>query len=192
MVNEQEIIKQAQQGDRNAFSGLVVKYQADLNHLARNLVSSADDAEDLTSEAFARAWRSIRHFRGESSFKTWLWRILINLCRSHLRRRYLTNRIFVLRDIFDRDDQRSIEREWVDYSTDGDPQKSLEQKNIRQVVQWARKKLSPREQEVFTLKYDKDMKITEIASLLKVSPNTVKVLLFRATNKLARELGDYK
>lgn len=186
------LVQKAKQGDRSAFGALVERYQDQLYHLAWNLVSSSDEAHDLTSEAFVRAWKHLRGFRDEASFKTWLWRVLINLSRSHLRRRYLRNKLFFWHT-FNRDDgERLQETEWVDPSPGTDPEKQAEQKNIRQLVQWCRMKLSPREQEVFTLKYDKDMKITEIASLLSLSENTVKVLLFRATRKMAAALKDYR
>lgn len=187
------LVARAREGDQAAFQVLVERYQADLCHLARNLVSSVDDAEDLTAEAFVKAWQHLKGFKGEASFKTWLWRILINLSRSHLRRRYLQKKIFFWRTFTGHEDDDYIrEPEWVDRSHHADPEKVSEQKNIQQVVQWARKSLSMREEEVFTLKYDKGLKISEIAPLLSISENTVKVLLFRASRKMAAVLKDYE
>ncbi|MHB9154727.1 MAG: RNA polymerase sigma factor [Endomicrobiales bacterium] len=186
-----DLVQKARKGDREAFGVLVERYQDELFFLARNLVSSMDEARDLTSESFVRAWKHIRGFRDEASFKTCLWRILINLSRSHLRRRYLRNKLFFWRTLAAGED-RLKETEWVDPSPGADPEKCAEQKNIGQVVQWARTRLSPREQEVFTLKYDRDMKTAEIAAMLSLSGNTVKVLLFRATKKMAAALKGYR
>lgn len=187
-----QLVKKARRRDRAAFGELMELYQNDLHHLAWTLVGSKDEADDMTAEAFVRAWQHIASFRDESQFKTWLWRILINVCRSHLRRRYLQRKIFFWKTLLPDDRERLTESEWVDKSHTYDPEHAAEQTNIRQVVQWARLRLSIRENEVFALKYDKDMKISEIGALLSLSENTVKVLLFRAMKKMAHALKDYR
>lgn len=185
------LVQKSKKGDKDAFGELVRRYQSDLYQLARNLVSSTDEAEDITAETFVRAWRYIKSFKEKSSFKTWIWKILVNLSRTHLRRRYLQNKIFFWQGFFKDKDDHIKEIEWIDPSTESDPEKTFEQKNIQQVVRWARGRLSRREQEVFTLKYDKELKISEISEILSLSENTIKVLLFRATKKMAKELKDY-
>ena len=195
MYNREEelaIIRKAQAGDTEAFSILVYRYQDGLQNLAVGMISSRDEAEDIASEAFVKAWHALRSFRNESGFKTWLWRIAINLCRSHLRRRYLQRKIFFWRDTDDEDRRGASEEIWRDTSSDADPVRSSENRNIRYIIKRARRILSPRENEVFALKYDQDLAITEIAALLSLSPNTVKVLLFRATKKIAMALKDYR
>lgn len=186
------LVQKARQGDTEAFGVLVERHQDGLYHLTHSLVSSADEAKDLAAETFVRAWKHLRGFREEASFTTWVWRIAIYLSRSHLRRRYVQNKVFFWRTLVGYDEAPLQETAWVDPSLNADPEKSAELKNIRQVLQWARARLSPREQEVFALKYDKDMKIAEIASLLALSENTIKALLFRATRKMAVALKDYK
>jgi RNA polymerase sigma-70 factor (ECF subfamily) len=76
------LVRAASAGDTEAFGELVRRYQAQVVNLARALAMRAD-AEDLAQETFIRAYRGIGRFRGESSFKTWLYRVALNVIRSH-------------------------------------------------------------------------------------------------------------
>ena len=198
MYNSKEkdelFIRKARSGDAEAFGALVRRYQEGVFHLASNLVGSKEEAEDITAESFVRAFRNLKRFRNESCFKTWLWKIVINMSRSHLRRRYLQRKLFFWRRPVSFSDGREPgpESDWADRSGNGDPERRSENGNIRFTVQEARKKLSVREREVFTFKYDENFRIAEIGALLSLSPNTVKVLLFRATRKIAAALKDYR
>ncbi len=196
MKNEDQdiiLVEESQAGDQEAFGMLVQRYQSGLFLLARQLISSTEEAEDVISEAFMRAWKDIRNFRREANFKTWLWRIMINVCRSHLRRRYLQRKVFFWKHSReDEEDSQDQEAQWQDPSAGGDPQKYCELKSLQSMITKARTILSPREQEVFALKYDHEMKIADIGKLLSLSENTVKVLLFRAAKKMAKTLKDYQ
>ncbi len=195
MYNREEelgVIRKARGGDTEAFGILVYRYQNELQNLAAGMLNSRDEADDVASEAFVKAWSALGGFRNDCSFKTWLWRIAINLCRSHLRRRYIQRRIFFRRETDDDDRGGASKDELQDTSTDADPARAAENSNVRFKIERARRVLSPRENEVFALKYDQDMTIAEIGALLSLSPNTVKVLLFRATKKIAVALKDYR
>ncbi len=74
-------------GDREAFAVLVSRYQTRLVNLARALTNDDGEAEDLAQETFIRAWKSIARFRGDSAFRTWLFRIATNVIQSHLGRK---------------------------------------------------------------------------------------------------------
>ena len=78
------LVERARHGDSDAFGDLVRAYQHRLVNFVRALVSDAADAEDVAQEAFVRAYRGLRGFRGTSSFKTWLYQIATNAARSHL------------------------------------------------------------------------------------------------------------
>jgi RNA polymerase sigma-70 factor (ECF subfamily) len=190
--NDLELVTRAKAGDREAFGALVRRYQNNMYNLALNLLGSRDEAEDVTAEAFVRAWQSIKGFRNDASFKTWLWQIVTNLSRNCLRRRYITRRIFFWQKHESDDDEEAPENKWEDHAAGGDPEQQADRQNVRHLIMKARKTLSRREQEVFALKYDENMKIAEIAGMLHLSENTVKVLLFRATRKLAVALKDYR
>src|SRR5579872_7495903 len=83
---ELSLIRRAQEGDRSAFDALVRLYDKNVLHLALQVVGSPEEARDLYQEAFLKVYRSIRHFRLESKFSTWLYRVVMNVCLDHLRR----------------------------------------------------------------------------------------------------------
>jgi RNA polymerase sigma-70 factor (ECF subfamily) len=80
---DRALVEAAAAGDREAFDELVRRHQAAMITLARVLTAGRGDAEDLAQEVFVRAWRSLRGFRGESLFRTWLHRVAVNVVRSH-------------------------------------------------------------------------------------------------------------
>ena len=84
---DRAVVDDARAGDADAFEALVVRYQGRLVNYAAALVADSGAAEDVAQEAFVRAWRGLGRFRGESSFKTWLYRIATNVARTHLERR---------------------------------------------------------------------------------------------------------
>jgi len=78
-----EAVEASRRGEREAFDRLVVRYQRDVYRLCFRYVNDHADANDLTQEAFLRAWRAIGGFRGQSRFSTWLYRIAVNACLNH-------------------------------------------------------------------------------------------------------------
>src|ERR1041385_7588351 len=86
-VNDSELIRAAQRGDRAAFESLVRQYDQAVLRLALHLTGSEPDARDVYQEAFLKAYRHIGNFRFECSFYTWIYRIVTNLCLDHLRKR---------------------------------------------------------------------------------------------------------
>ena len=80
-------VDDARAGDTDVFEALVLRYQARIVNYASAMVCDAGGAEDVAQETFVRAWRGLGRFRGESSFKTWLYRIATNVARTHLDRR---------------------------------------------------------------------------------------------------------
>src|SRR5665213_2822882 len=87
-VNEREVdqllVERVQRGDKRAFELLVIKYQRKINRLVSRLVRDAAEIEDVTQEAFIKAYRALPQFRGESAFYTWLYRIAINTAKNAL------------------------------------------------------------------------------------------------------------
>src|SRR5690242_20162921 len=81
---DQELVVRAQRGDKRAFVLLVVKYQRKLGRLLSGLVRDPAEVEDVTQEAFIKAYRALPSFRGDSAFYTWLYRIAINTAKNFL------------------------------------------------------------------------------------------------------------
>jgi len=84
VLDDQQLVRDAQAGDHAAFEELVRRHAGRLHAVVRRLVDSADDAEEVTQEAFLRAWRGIGRFKGDAAFATWLYRIGVN--EAHRRR----------------------------------------------------------------------------------------------------------
>ena len=81
---DQQLVQRAQRGDLRAFDLLVLKYQARIAALVSRYVSDAGEVEDVTQEAFIKAYRALEKFRGDSAFYTWLYRIAANAAKNHL------------------------------------------------------------------------------------------------------------
>ena len=84
-MDDRDLVGRARQGDREAFTQLILQYQVPLYNMALRMVSSREDAADITQEAFLRAWEKIRTLR-DAPFKSWLFQIAVNLCYDHFRR----------------------------------------------------------------------------------------------------------
>lgn len=190
-ADDADLLNRSRAGDADAFGGIIRRYQDGLMSLAMSLCGIRDEAEDIVAESFIRAFRHIRHFRGDCALKTWLWKIVANVSRSHLRRRYLHNKVFFWNPRCEDDERMPLSHQWEDPSPAADPVFHAESRNVEHIIRKALRTLSIREREVFSFKYEKHLKIREIASLLDLSPNTVKVLLFRGTKKITRALRDY-
>src|SRR5437764_9791883 len=86
-IEEAELIRAVQRGDKSAFEALVRSYDQSVLGLAMNLLRSPEDARDAYQEAFLRVYKNIHTFRFDCSFYTWLYRIVTNICLDHLRKR---------------------------------------------------------------------------------------------------------
>jgi len=84
---DEALVAEAARGNRDAFDVLVRRYQSRLFQLIRILTRGDEESEDLVQETFVRAYRAVHRFRGESTFRTWLHRIAVNVARTHLTRR---------------------------------------------------------------------------------------------------------
>jgi len=92
---DRELVEQAAAGSREAFDELVRRHQASIVSLARALTRGSADAEDIAQEVFVRVWRSLRGFRGDSTFRTWLHRVAVNVIHSHHGRLSRIRRVFM-------------------------------------------------------------------------------------------------
>jgi RNA polymerase sigma-70 factor (ECF subfamily) len=91
---DQELVAEAARGSREAFDDLIRRHQVSIVSLARALTGGSADAEDIAQEVFLRAWRSLGGFRGDSTFRTWLHRVAINVIHSHHGRVSRIRRLF--------------------------------------------------------------------------------------------------
>lgn len=186
-IDEVTLIRRAQEGDRSAFDALVRLYDQNVLRLALQVVRSPEEARDLYQEAFLKVYRSLRHFRLEARFSTWLYRVVMNVCLDHLRRQNTRKEVAVPQ-------AQGGEPEYFQTVPDDrptlNPERATHSKEIARRIQAALNRLNPRERMVFELKHYQGLKLRVIGEMCKTSEQTVKNCLFRATQKLRTELGD--
>ena len=184
-MNSEEIaiIQRAQQGDAGAFELLVTKFDAQVMQIAYSMVGDKNDAQDVYQETFLRAFKGINSFRFQSSFRTWLTRIVINCAKD-----FRQSRFFRLRLGY-REQFENADPEIKDSSPD--QEREILSKEIDQMIKTGMQKLSHRERATFTLRHFHGFKIKEIADLLQCAEGTAKNYLFRATQKLQKHLAPY-
>ncbi len=186
-ADELSLIRRAQEGDRAAFDVLIRLYDQNVLRLAMQVVGSPEEARDLYQEAFLKVYRSIRHFRAEAKFSTWLYRVVMNVCLDHLRRQ--STRKEVAAPVAQEGEPEFFQTV-ADERPTLDPERATRSKEIGERIQAALGRLNPRERMVFELKHYQGMKLRAIGEICKTSEQTVKNSLFRATQKLRTELGD--
>jgi RNA polymerase sigma-70 factor (ECF subfamily) len=170
--------------DDGAFDALVERYQARAYRLAWSLLRDAEDARDLSQEAFLRVYQSAGRFRGDARFSTWFYRIVVNLCLDHRRRRRWWERALAR----DHDDDPVAVVERLPAREPDPGQRASEEQTMTRV--WAAvDRLSPQQRAAVVLSVQEQMSTAEIAAILECSEPTVRVHLHRAVHALRRTLG---
>lgn len=172
-----ELVAAAKAGDRAAFDELVRLTYADTYTLAHRLTGNEEDARDVAQEAYLRAYRGLKRFRGDAQFTTWMYRITANCAATQLGRRS-RHRHEVLDDTVPVPDPR----------TDHDPQLRADASDLRVRLTRALEELPPRLRAVVILRDVYDLSHESIAAELGISETAAKVRLHRARNKLREQL----
>lgn len=175
---EASLIRKAQKGDHDAFAALVDEHQRYVYNLALRVVQEENEALDLTQETFVRAWMALPNFKGQSQFRTWLYRIVTNLCYNRLPnlRRSLT-------------DLGDDVLEEVPESNFNNPAREFESNETRQHLHQAIDDLGTSYKLLITLRYQHELSYEEIASTLNLPLGTVKTGIFRAKEQLRKSLA---
>jgi len=168
---DRALVEAAAAGSREAFDELVRRYQTAIITLARVLTSGRADAEDLAQEVFVRAWRSIGRFRGESTFRTWLHRVAINVVRSHQAQQGRWLRLF--RAAGEHDSEPVASEEPVDSTL-----------ARRQLIERALGSLPADLRLAVILRDVQGLEYLEIAQALRVPIGTVESRIFRGRQRL--------
>jgi RNA polymerase sigma-70 factor, ECF subfamily len=187
-VDDTDLIRQAQHGDRAAFEALVRHYDQAVLRLAYHLTGSEHEAQDIYQEAFLKAYRHIGNFRFECSFYTWIYRIVTNLCLDHLRRRQ-TRKEDAPVSVDPQGQEYSLLDQVADDRSGADPERDLMRRELGAKIAKALDKLTPRERMVFELKHYQGLKLRTIGEMLHTTEETAKNTLFRATQKLRGALA---
>mgnify|MGYP001613705357 CR=1 FL=1 len=181
---DQQLVERAQQGDKRAFELLVGKYQRKLGRLLSRFVRDAGEVEDVTQEAFIKAYRALPSFRGDSAFYTWLYRIGINTAKNYLAsmgRRAPTSTNYDAEDAEAFDDSDQLR----DLNT---PENLLMSKQIAQTVNQSMDRLPEELKTAIMLREIEGMSYEDIAKIMDCPIGTVRSRIFRAREAIAEQL----
>jgi RNA polymerase sigma-70 factor (ECF subfamily) len=178
-----ELVRLAKQGDSRAFDELVTRYQNKIYRLARRMTPTEEDAEDVLQEAFVKAYKSLKGFKGESRFSTWLYRITVNLALMKLRKRKLDT-VPLDQPIETRDGvvQRDIEDSGMD------PLEKLIAAESREILDEAVADLPAGHRAVFVLRDVEKLSTEDTARVLGITVPAVKSRLHRTRLMLKERL----
>jgi RNA polymerase sigma-70 factor, ECF subfamily len=183
---EQDWIARILRGERDLFHDLIRPYERTVYMTALSVVRDPAEAEDVAQEAMLKAYRGLAGFRGDSKFSSWLVSITLNEARSRLRKNTRVN-VESLDDTGEEGDYTPyLVADWREI-----PSETLEREELTQYIERAIDNLPPTYREVFLLRDKEEMSIEEIAHMVGVSSNLVKVRLFRARMLLQKRLAPY-
>lgn len=181
---DQQLVERAQRGEKRAFELLVVKYQRKLGRLLTRFIRDSAEVEDVTQEAFIKAYRALPSFRGDSAFYTWLYRIGINTAKNHLvsrGRRAPTSTEYNSEEAENFEDGDQLR----DYNT---PENELISKQIVATVNSAMDELPEDLRTAITLREIDGMSYEDIAQIMNCPIGTVRSRIFRAREAIAEKL----
>lgn len=181
---DQELVVRAQAGDKRAFELLVIKYQRRIARLLSRLIRDPAEIEDVTQEAFIKAYRALPAFRGESAFYTWLYRIAINTAKNYLAAS--GRRPQISAGYSDEDGETlDVAEQIPDYHT---PESELSNQQIVSTVNAVVDSLPEDLRTAITLREMDGLSYEDIASLMNCPIGTVRSRIFRAREAIASKL----
>ncbi|HEX2831115.1 MAG TPA: RNA polymerase sigma factor RpoE [Burkholderiales bacterium] len=181
---DQQLVERAQRGDKQAFELLVSKYQRKLGRLLSRFIRDPTEVEDVTQEAFIKAYRALPSFRGDSAFYTWLYRIGINTAKNYLvamgRRAPTTT---------------DIDSEEAEGFEDGDqlrdlntPENEMMSRQVAETVNQTLEELPEELRTAITLREIEGLSYEDIANIMNCPIGTVRSRIFRAREAIAERL----
>ena len=174
-----ELVNAGKSGDREAMSQLVTTFAPSIHNLIFSIIRDGSVVEDLAQETFVRMLLSIDRYEFRAPFRSWLFRIAVNLCRDHMRKKKV-RRIMTR---FQIDQNTGEEQSFVD--SEQDPTNKVHESERMHIINQALNKISESSRIVFVLREMKDLSYEEISESLGWKIGTVKSRLFRARRELA-------
>lgn len=172
-LDEISYIRRILEGETNLFSVFLERYSHSIHRLISRIIPSNEEAEELTQDTFLKAFRKLDTFKGECSFSTWLFRIAYNTAISATRKRKI---VF---PVIDESVMENVSDETMDSAFEEDGN----ERNLQQLEK-AITRLNVEEKTIITFYYSEDKSVSEIAELMELTPDNVKVKLFRVRKKL--------
>ncbi|MCE9612175.1 MAG: sigma-70 family RNA polymerase sigma factor [Chthoniobacter sp.] len=182
-----QLVVRAQAGETSAFNELVTRYRSRAFSMIYQMTRNEQDAWDLAQDGFVKAWKNIGRFRGQSSFYTWLYRILMNVTIDSMRRKHIQSGT-------EFDDQIGLRQIEPGAATaprvEMQPVENISDREIRTRIDEAIAKLSPEHRAAIVMREIDGLEYTEIAAQMECSLGTVMSRLFYARKKLQALLKD--
>lgn len=185
--SDQELVRLAQGGDTRAFDELVLKYSPRLYGLVYHMTSNKEDSYDLLQDVFAKAYRSLKRFRGKSSFYTWIYAIATNMTLNFLKKR--KRRSTWSLDVMDSGLQN--DEAMIDFGHAANPRHQSDVNELQKKLNEAMQALSEDHRTVVTMFDIQGIPHAEISKILKVSAGTVRSRLFYAHQQLQGHLEEF-
>lgn len=185
--NEALLLKKIKNGDIASFELLISEYQVYAYNIAYRMLGNEEDAKDVTQEALIKVYKSIHKFKENSSFSTWLYRIVMNTCKDELKKRKEAT-VSLDKEIETNDG--TVSREIGDDRLN--PSRIVERKEVSHVVQEAINTLSDANRTVIVLRDIQGLSYEEISKVIKEPIGTVKSRINRGRGQLKKILMDQK
>ena len=184
-MDDLKIIESCLLGNTQIFSRLIDNYKNMVYNLAYRMSNNPHEAEDISQEAFMRAYQSLARFNPSYKFSTWLYQITLNIIRDKFKRKEID---YVSLDT----PVETVDSEFFPQPADftNNPEQIITQKENIQAIQQAILSLPLKYREVLVLRHLQDLSYIEIANILKLPQGTVKIRLYRAREQLRKILTD--
>jgi RNA polymerase sigma-70 factor, ECF subfamily len=181
--DDRELVRQAQYGDKEAFEVLVKKHQGRVFAVAGGILRNREDVEDIAQQVFLKAYFSLKRFDQRSAFSTWLYKITVNECWDLLRKRKVRPLVFES----ELTEEQAHMYQATESKAEGAPDVSEELETRQQVDHWL-DCLEERDRAMLVLKEVQGFTVEEIAEIMGINGNTVKVRMFRARQRIAERI----
>lgn len=184
---DDDLVARTQGGDASAFDALIIKYSPRLYGLVYNMTSNHDDTHDMMQDVWSKAYRSIKSFRGKSSFYTWIHSIAVNMTINFLKKR--TRRTHQSLD--DIDSAVQIDKDFVELAAASTPVREANLNELQKRLNEAMQRLSEDHRTVVTMFDIQGLPHADIAKILGISEGTVRSRLFYAHRQLQNFLSEF-
>jgi RNA polymerase sigma-70 factor (ECF subfamily) len=185
-LDEPLIIEKLKQGDESAFKQIVDTWQDMVYNTALGILQNEEDAEDVAQEVFVQVFESVKNFKAEARFSTWLYRITVSKALDHLRRKKRKKRFGYMQSLFGPNNETLVEKPDFHH-----PGVVLDNKENAAILFKAISQLPENQRVAFTLHKVEGLSYQEIADIIEVSVSSVESLMHRAKNNLKKLLADH-
>jgi RNA polymerase sigma-70 factor (ECF subfamily) len=180
---DRDLVRQAKDGDKEAFESLVRRHQSRVFAVAGGILRNREDVEDIAQQVFLKAYFSLKRFDQRAAFSTWLYKITLNECWDLLRKRKVRPLVLEV----DLSEEQARQYQAAEEVADGRPDAS-DRLAARERVEQLLECLEERDRSMLVLKEVQGFSVKEIAEVLELNANTVKVRLFRARQRIAESV----